>query len=112
MADAKFDTEQKRTRFWRILAICALSFVILAGFGLLLLWDYMAAYEASRPQNAIEQYMAGVTAQSISALPDVLPEACDLHIQSQKAARKVVADSIGSITYTRNTKLSTDSEMV
>lgn len=103
---------RQSTRFWRVLAICALSFVILAAVGLILFWDYMAAYEASRPQNAIDQYMAGVTAQSISALPGVLPQECDTRVQSEQAARKAVADSIGTITYARNTKLSTDSELV
>ena len=103
---------KKNARFWLIIAICALSFLIVTVIGLNLFWDYMAAFEASRPQNAIDRYMAGVTAQSISALPDVLPQGYDTNLQSEEAARKAIADSIGSITYARNTKLTTDSKMV
>lgn len=104
--------KQKEGRFWLILAICALSFLILVGVGLIKFWDFMAAFEASRPQNAIDSYMAGVTAQSISQRADVLPDGYDTKAQPEQEARQAIADSLGTISYARNTKLSADSKTV
>lgn len=99
-------------RFWLILSVCALSFLVVAGIGLLIFWDYMAAYEASRPQNSIADFMADVTPAYISKLPDVLPEGIDFALQPEEDARKVIEESLGTISYAKNTKLSTDSKTV
>lgn len=112
MSKRKLTRKQKNARFWLILAICAMVFLLLTGFGLMRFWDYMEAYEASRPQNAIESYMSAVTPQSVSALPDALPEGLDIRLQSEDAARQVIADSMDTVSYAKNTKLSTDTKMV
>ena len=103
---------QKKSRFWLGLGIFSLVFLLLVAVGLMFFWDFIASYENSRPQNAVEGYMLGVTAQSISQLPNVLPEGYDSALQSEEAARQAIAQSIGTISYVRNTKLSTDSKMV
>lgn len=103
---------RKKSRFWLVLTLCSLAFLILAAVGLTVFWDYMEAYEASRPQNAIDSYMASVTAQSISAAANVLPEGYDTKLQTEDSARQAIANSIGSVSYARNTKLSTDSKLV
>lgn len=99
-------------RFWLILTVCALSFLVAVGIGLLIFWDFMAAYETSRPKNAIEGYMAEVTPSYISQLSDVLPEGIDHALQSETDARQVIAQSIGTISYAKNTKLSTEEKTV
>ena len=109
----KLERMFRRTdRFWLILAVCALSFLVVVGIGLLIFWDFMAAYEISRPKNAIESFMADVTPAYISQIEDVLPEGIDYALQSEEEARKVIADSLGSISYAKNTKLSTEEKMV
>ncbi len=105
-------TMQKKSRFWLILGIFSLAFLVLVAVGLAIFWDFIAAYENSRPQNAVEGYMQGVTAQSISQLPDVLPEGYDAALQPEEDVRQAIAQSMGAISYARNTKLSTDDKMV
>ena len=102
----------KKSRFWLILAICSQVFVILVGAGFLWLWDYMAAFEASRPQNAISGYVATITPKKLSQSKAALPEGIDLNIQSQDDARQAIAESMDVISYAKNTKLSTDDKMV
>ena len=103
---------RKKGRFWLVLTICSLVFLFLVAVGLTAFWGYMAAYEASRHQNAIDSYMRSVTAQSISAAEDALPQGYDTKLQTEEAARQAIANSLGSISYARNTKLSTDSKLV
>lgn len=50
------ETTARRSRFWLGLLIYVLVFAILAGAALLLLYQYMEAYEQSRPASAIARY--------------------------------------------------------
>lgn len=105
-------TNKNKSRFWLILAICSLVFLLLVGVGLVWFWDYMEAFEASRPQNAIQSYMADVTPEIIAQWEGAIPEGVDQNIQSQEAIQKAIVESMDTITYAKNTKLSTDEKMV
>lgn len=103
---------QKKSLFWPVLAGCSLAFLILAAVGLAFFWDYMAAYEASRSQNAISRYMASITPEVLSQWDGALPEGFDQNLQSQEEARQAIVNSMDQITYAKNTKLSTDTKLV
>lgn len=105
-------TAKKKSRFWLVLAICSLVFLLLVGAGLFWFWDFMEAFEASRPQNAIQSYMADVTPEMIAQWEGAIPESIDQNIQSQEAVRKNIVESMDVITYAKNTKLSTEEKMV
>ena len=47
------------------LLIYALVFLVVAGIGLVLLWNYIDAYEQSRPKLAIDAYMDALTVEHI-----------------------------------------------
>mgnify|MGYP007111732014 CR=1 FL=1 len=49
------------SKFAIAMIIYAFVFLLLAGAGLSFFWDYMVAYEASRPKIAINAYMQGLT---------------------------------------------------
>lgn len=103
---------QKRARFWLWVAIFSELFLIAAVFGLVELWKFMEAYEASRPKNAIEAYMEQATPEYLAALDPATVEMADHNIQSEEACLAVIADSIGEVSYAKNLKLTTDTEMV
>ena len=104
---------QKTKRFWAIMGIYALVVLILMAIGLWFFWDYLAAFEASRPEGVIKAYMETATPEVLSAKDTKTLEAVDRTLQSEEAARKVIADSLQSpITYAKNTKLSDDSQLV
>ena len=54
MVNKFMDWIRKAPRFWLIWAVSVLSFLTVVGIGLLIFWDFIAAYEVSRPKNAIE----------------------------------------------------------
>lgn len=104
--------KQKLGRFWLWIGICSCVFLSAVAAGLCWFWDFIAAYEASRPQNAIAAYMQDVTAEYLAAKDEAILASVDGHVQSADEAKKVIADSIGNISYAKNTKLSTDTELV
>ena len=103
---------QKTARFWLRVLIAAEVFLICVGCGLIVLWDFAEAYELSRPQHAIDAYMATATPERISALDASTLDAVDSNFQSKDAARQAIVDRLEKITYAKNTKLTTETEMV
>ena len=112
MSKKIYTEEQKRGRFWLWLAIVAEVFLILVVVGLAFLWQLMEAFEASRPQNAIEAYMEGVSAERLGGMDTTTIERVDANIQTPEECRKFIADALGNITYAKNTKLTNDTQMV
>ena len=108
-------SKQKRGigTFWKILLIFAEVFLIATVVGLLLFWNFIEAYEASRPQNAIAAFMDEMTPQRISGMDTQTLDAIDPHIRTEAQNRAVIEESLsGGITYAKNTKLTTDERMV
>ena len=57
-------TQHKKTaisRFAKGMLIYAAVFLLVAAAGLAVLWDFVEAYESSRPKTAIEAYMQNLT---------------------------------------------------
>ena len=103
---------QKTARFWLGLAIFAEIFLIATVFGLVEVWKFIEAYEASRPKNAIEAYMEEATADYLATLDPATVAQADHNLQSEEACLEVIRDSIGTVSYAKNMKLTTETEMV
>lgn len=105
--------KRKIGAFWKVLIIFAEVFLIATVIGLLFFWDFIEAYEASRPQNAIVAFMNELTPEKISGKDTKTLAAIDPHIRSEAQNRAVIEESLsGGITYAKNTKLSTEERMV
>ena len=99
--------------FWKILLIFAEVFLIATVVGLMFFWNFIEAYEASRPQNAIAAFMNEMTPERISGKDTETLSAIDPHIRSEEQNRAVIEESLsGGITYAKNTKLTTEDRMV
>ena len=63
-----FVKKKKMPLFYRGLIIYVCSFVSLAVFGLVLLWDYISEYETSLPGNAAQKYLSQLQREEVTAL--------------------------------------------
>ena len=100
-------------RFALGMVIYALVFLMIAGAGLWLLWDFMEAYELSRPLNTIKVYVAGVTEDMLCDGSGELLEQLDSHIQTREEACQVIRDSADQeFSYAKKTSESTDTRQV
>ena len=96
------------------MTIYAVVFLIAAGVGLFIFWNFIASYEASRPDNTIEDYVSQLTVEDIvDTVDDDLIMQVDTNLQTEEECRKVIMDSLtGEITYAKKTSESTDTRMV
>lgn len=93
--------------------IYAVIFLILVGVGLNYFWKFIEAYEASRPLNTIDDYMAKLTEEHICDTQADLIAQIDHNIQSEEACRQLIRDAIaGGITYAKKPSESTDTQTV
>ena len=107
------DTKKKGHGFLVGMIIFALVFLLGTDIGLKYLWDFMGAYEASRPENTINAYMERLTPYYICEESDALIAKVDPHIQSEDACKLIIAKAVsGEITYARKTSECTDDKMV
>lgn len=99
--------QKKKLTFWQGYWIAAGALVVVAAVALGVFWAFMDAYERSRPQFAVDGYLAAVTPEAISSHETAIPRACDLYLQDEEDARAVIAQSIGRLTCLRDAKQST-----
>lgn len=91
-----------------IAAFCGAAY-----FGLTKLWDFMEAYEVSRPQKPVQAYMNQLTPEHICDLSGDVIAQIDHNIQSEEECRKILMEAVsGPISYARNIKESTDEKTV
>lgn len=103
---------KKRMGFWSVLSLCSGIFLALVLIGLVVFWDFIAAYEESNPQSVIARYMETLTPEHICQLDTTTPGLCDRNLQSEERYRTVAVAALREITYAKNTKLSTDDKKV
>ncbi len=109
--------KQKRSKFGLILTICmtvyAIVFVCIAYQGFCWFWDYIDAYEKSRPQNTIDAYMEQLDTAHVQAACETLIAGIDHNIQSVESCGDAIADALkGGFSYAKNVKESTENTMV
>ncbi len=106
-------TKRFKHGFMLGMAIYAAIFLILVAVGLSFFWKFIEAFEASRPLNTIDDYMAKLTEEHICDTQADLIARIDHNIMSEEACRKMICDSIeGNITYAKKPSESTDTKTV
>ena len=107
--------QQKKTelsRFARGMLIYGLVFLLITAAGLAVLWDFMEAYEASRPKTTVNAYMQALTEEHICDLSQPLIDQVDKNIQTQAQSRAYILDAIGEITCAKKIRESTGERQV
>ena len=94
------------------LLIYALVFLVVAGIGLLLLWNYIDAYEQSRPRLAIDAYMDALTVEHVCDLSQDVLDQVDKNIQTEEEVRTYISEQLDGINYARKSKECTDTRQV
>ena len=110
-------SKRKKTQYGIKLLIAmtlyAAVFIALVCFGLSKFWDYIAAYEASRPQNTIDAYMEQLDIRHMQDASAELIASIDHNIQSEETCRQKIADALsGGVTYARKLSECTDTQLV
>jgi hypothetical protein len=100
-------------RFFLGLGIYAVVFLALVAAGLAVFWNFIEAYELSRPKNAIAPYVEQLTKEYIAKQDTALIGQIDHNIQSKETIKSYIADSLQEdITYAQNVAESTDTQLV
>lgn len=100
-------------RFGLGLLIYALAFLLLLGIGFIFFWNFMDAYEQSRPQHPLNAYMEQLTADYILDKSDAAAAQIDSRLQSKQQClsylESTIADDLKCI---KKIKACTDSKLV
>lgn len=107
----------KQKRFWKFLIgmlIYALVFLGAAAFGLDKFWDYIEAYELSRPETAMNTYMQQVDIDYLcNGGSGPILAAVDHNIQSEQACRDYIKATLtGQLRYAIKMSECTENKMV
>ncbi len=104
--------EKKRISFWEGLLIGSGIFLLVVAIGLGVFWNFIAAFETSRPQSAIAAYMEELTVQQLLQLDQQTMKRLDGNLQSQEDMLTYAENALQKISYAKNTKLSTETKQV
>lgn len=100
-------------RFALGMVIYALVFLVIVSAGLWLLWDFMEAYEQSRPVNTIKAYVDSLTPEDLSNGSGDLLDSLDSNIQSREESIRLIRESAaGSFSYAKKSAESTETRQV
>lgn len=107
------NSKNRRWIFPIVLLAYALVFLVGTAIGLDYLWDYMDAYERTRPHTALNAYMEKLTPEYIADGCDELIAKIDRGVQSEDACRKMIVNSLSEkITCAKKTTESTENHHV
>ena len=102
-----------RKRFVIGMVIYAVVFLAIAGAGLAIFWNFIDAYEQSRPMNAVKAYVASVTDEDFCEGSEELLSRLDSKIQSREEACDVICNSVTEpLTYAKKSSESTEERQV
>lgn len=91
------------------MVIYAVVFLGITAAGLRAFWNYMDAYEKSRPKNTVDQYVAELTPEDMISNCGDWTQKLDSTIQSDEAFAKTIQDSLtDKITYAKKSSASTE----
>ena len=110
----KFAKEKSFSRkLLMTVGIYAGIFLILAIIGLIIFWNYMAAYEKSQPQTVIGSYIHNLDDDHILSNCSGLIESINPDIQSEEECLDIISDAIrDGVTYARKLSECTEEKMV
>ena len=99
--------------FFVLIVLYAAAFRGATAYGLKYLWNYMEAYENSRPKNALNAYMENLTDEHIIDMGMSVTAQIDMNLQSEEECRAVIQEAIsGGVTYAKKSKECTDTRQV
>jgi len=103
----------KKNRFALGLLIYALVFLLLTAGGYWVFWQFLDAYELSRPLTAVNDYLSGLTPEHIRGCSRDFLASLDGNIQNEDQAFAVVESALADeITAAKNSRISTPEKMV
>lgn len=91
----------------------ALVFLVALVFGLSWFWDYMDAYEQSRPHIALNAYMEQLTAEYVADASGALIGKIDHNVQTEEECRQVILAALsGNFTCAKKSRESDEDRHV
>lgn len=82
-------------------------------FGLKFLWNYMEAYEASRPNNTVNSYMQQLTNDHIVDMCQNVIDQIDHNLQTEEECRQIMLEELkDGVRHAKKVKECTDTRMV
>lgn len=95
------------------MVIYAVVFLVAIFFGLRYFWDFIAAFEESRPLNTINAYMDQLTVDHICDSQTELLKLSEDNLVSEETCRQLMRDALkDEITYAKKSSESTDTKTV
>lgn len=95
------------------IVIYAVVFLALAAVGLKVFWDFIEAYEISRPVNTVNAFMDSLSVEQLCEGSDELYASVDQNIQSREQFDQVIRDMVTeSLTCAKKSKESTEDRQV
>lgn len=95
------------------MVIYAVLFLALTFVGLRYFWDFIAAFEESRPENTINAYMNQLTVDHICDSQTDLLKLAENELVSEETCRQLMRDALSNeITYAKKTSESTETKIV
>lgn len=95
------------------LLLYAVVFLVAAFFGLRWFWNYMDAYEQSRPHIPLNAYMADLNAEYIADRCSDLIATIDHNVQTEDQCRQVILDALtGDFSCAKNTSASDEDHQI
>lgn len=102
-------TDAKRKRFALGMAVYALIFLLLTAGGLWVFWQFLEAYELSRPRTAVNDYLEELTEDRIHTGAESLLASLDGNLQTEDQAFRVILDALSEpITAVKSGKSTSD----
>lgn len=104
---------KKKHSFGRGMLIYAVVYLIVAAVGLAVFWNFIDAYEHSRPKNTIDAYVAALTPADMCCKSLEADVQADLNLQSAEERSAIITASVSErVTYARKGSESTDARQV
>lgn len=99
--------------FWRGIFIYAIVLAFLGAGFLWCFWNYLAAFESSRPETVIGAYLENMTDEHIWEISQNSLPQIDYSIQPEEECRSIICNAVsGNISYARNVRESSKTKQV
>lgn len=107
------DNKKRFSKFTLGLCIYAGVFLLISFIGLVIFWDYMDAYEQTRPATALQEYVQQLTPQHICDLSEELVDQVDHTLQTAQQCRSAILEALtDDLTFVKKATESTESKHI
>lgn len=106
-------TGQKPSKLLKGMLIYAAVFLAITAAGLFWFWNFINAYEISRPQTVVNDYLKQLQFETVYAGAKPLVDKVDQRLQTQQESRQYLQDYLAEgVTYAKNLKECTEDKTV